>query len=258
MGETQMKKLIMICVVCVCLTSIACANVEDPWEDAKMHYPQLPDPYGWDVAFNDTVLADDWQCSQSGAVSDIHFWISFRGYNEPIPPAIISPTFAVSIFSDIPAGTVAPYSMPGDLLWSQIFTPDQYDVQLAGCSPQGWLNPLTQEALPEDHLAYFQVDIDFIADPFVQEEGTIYWLGLQLLSDTFPYEIGWKTSESPHFNDDAVYLLGEQGYQELVYPYNDPFGRGGQSIDLAFVITPEPTTIGLLTLGGLALLRKKH
>ncbi len=38
----------------------------DPGDTYKMHYPQLPDPNGFDVslAFD---LADDWLCTLSGA-----------------------------------------------------------------------------------------------------------------------------------------------------------------------------------------------
>ncbi|MDP8315048.1 MAG: hypothetical protein RAP70_08250 [Candidatus Celaenobacter antarcticus] len=44
----------------------------------KMHYPQLPDPFGWDVnATCPKVLADDWQCSETGYIWDIHFWGSW-------------------------------------------------------------------------------------------------------------------------------------------------------------------------------------
>ena len=32
----------------------------------KMHYPQLPDPNGWDVNITNTLVFDDWQCGGSG------------------------------------------------------------------------------------------------------------------------------------------------------------------------------------------------
>ena len=47
----------------------------------KMHYPQMPDPNGWDVDVTTGFVADDWRCSQSGPVDDIHFWISAKGDN---------------------------------------------------------------------------------------------------------------------------------------------------------------------------------
>jgi hypothetical protein len=44
-----------------------------------MHFPQLPDSTGWDVkASGGICLADDWQCSETGYVGDIHFWGSWK------------------------------------------------------------------------------------------------------------------------------------------------------------------------------------
>ena len=51
----------------------------DPGDGHKMHFPQLPDEEGWDVnATFPKVLADDWTCSGTGWVEDIHFWGSWR------------------------------------------------------------------------------------------------------------------------------------------------------------------------------------
>ncbi len=63
-----------------------------------MHYPQLPDPGGWDVVFS-TWLADDWQCTETGPVSDIHFWVSWKN---DFPGAINR--VSVKIYSNDPCG----------------------------------------------------------------------------------------------------------------------------------------------------------
>jgi hypothetical protein len=52
-----------------------CLTPEQEWEH-KMHFPQLPDPTGWDVRAY--CIEDDWQCSETGYVSDIHFWGSWH------------------------------------------------------------------------------------------------------------------------------------------------------------------------------------
>ncbi|MBS3768432.1 MAG: C10 family peptidase, partial [Candidatus Cloacimonetes bacterium] len=60
--------------------------IHDSIPDSKLHYPQWPDPHGWDVKFDPpNVIADDWQCIESGPVTDVHFWISFQGDNLPDP-----------------------------------------------------------------------------------------------------------------------------------------------------------------------------
>ena len=55
---------------------------DDAWDHHKMHFPQLPDEDGWDVSSGYTgqmqCLADDWMCSESGYVTDIHFWGSWH------------------------------------------------------------------------------------------------------------------------------------------------------------------------------------
>ena len=69
---------ILISILLVGATGIAIADW-DPDDGHKMHFPQEPDPNGWDVNFHDWMLGDDWKCSETGPVTDIHFWISWRG-----------------------------------------------------------------------------------------------------------------------------------------------------------------------------------
>jgi hypothetical protein len=261
-GVTKMKKLIAICVVCVCMTSIAAASI-DPWGDSsKMHYPQLPDPYGWDVAFDDYAgtqypLADDWQCIGTGPVKDIHLWISWQGDRVSNISAL-----HVAIYGDNPKDPENPedYSTPDTSpLWQGLLYPDMIEY---GSGEQGWLDPFRYSVIqtPPDHYNTYQLNITDITNPFIQEEGEIYWLVVNAWwgkTSTYPDPEwpGWKTSED-NWGDDAVYWDGLQ-WQELRYPYNDPFGRVGQSIDLAFVITPEPATVCLLGLGALSLVRRK-
>jgi uncharacterized protein (TIGR03382 family) len=95
---------------------------------------------------------------------------------------------------------------------------------------------------------------------FMQQRGTVYWLDVQALPPTTDTVFGWKTSASPHFRDDATW--GDTpfggvptGWQPLIYPPGFPLG--GQSMNLAFVITPEPA-ITLLGLGGLAALMRRR
>ncbi|MFH1700549.1 MAG: hypothetical protein ABIE07_08170, partial [Candidatus Zixiibacteriota bacterium] len=47
-------------------------TVDDPH---KMHFPQLPDETGWAVnATQPLIIADDFLCTESGLIKDIHFW----------------------------------------------------------------------------------------------------------------------------------------------------------------------------------------
>ncbi|KKL14622.1 hypothetical protein LCGC14_2513840, partial [marine sediment metagenome] len=84
------RNILIITVICA-LAIPSFADWPDT-DDHKMHWPQLPDPFGWDVFAGTTadgtqkVLADDWLCTQSGPVDDIHFWGSRQGEWEVNPP----------------------------------------------------------------------------------------------------------------------------------------------------------------------------
>jgi hypothetical protein len=68
-------------VVAACASVWLAVPVLADWnagDSCKMHFPQMPDPAGWDVCLIDQFLADDFVCSQSGPITDIHFWTSWR------------------------------------------------------------------------------------------------------------------------------------------------------------------------------------
>jgi len=219
----------------------------------KMHYPQLPDPNGWDVnATWPKVLADDWMCSQTGPVSDIHFWGSWR-HDQQAPIEGIH----VSIHEDIPDpdGPTGPaFSQPGNLLWARDFLPGEFKERWWGVGDQGWYDPNTQEAVRPDHFNTYQYNLVDIKNPFYQKRGQIYWLDISvMLPAGIPPSWGWKTSLQ-HWNDDAVW--GDYPSPVQWHELRDPYLN--HSLDLAFVITPEPASLTLLALGGLVLLRRRQ
>ncbi len=205
----------------------------------KMHYPQYPDPAGWDV-YMPTLqhiyqIGDDWLCSETGYVEDIHFWVSWK---EDIVPQNLDIEFHVKIFSDIPAGENATgYSMPGTILWQRAFAPGSYVYEEVFEHPQGWLNPFVSDAEYAlwDHNTCYKVNILNIPDPFIQEAGTVYWLVIAAnMSETLP-QIGWKTSLD-HFNDVAVWYnpFTVWGWEILIDPVTQ------HDLSLAFVINGSP------------------
>ena len=227
-----MKKKIISIVVCMLMIGTTSLVVADwaPGDGYKMHFPQLPDPTGWDVNFHDYFLGDDWQCTETGPVTDIHFWISWR---QDIMEDL--PYVHVLIFSNNPQGPGG-YSQPFNLLWDEIFTPDQFIIAGPWTGDQGWLEPYGEFYL-HDHIYYYQINIKNISNPFIQQNGTIYWLVIQM-PFLYPIEMGWKTTLD-HFMDAAVW-----GLPESWIPIQDPLA--GTQIDFAFVITtfipppPEP------------------
>jgi len=257
----QVLTALMVTGVLMVLAAPAAADW-NPGDGHKMHFPQMPDPQGWDANFTlhgfgaQLAVADDWQCIQSGPVSDIHFWLSSRGDLAPLTGDLL-----VQIFDDIPAAQSGPgYSIPGERRWQHLFTPGQFSIGQWGNGDQGWFDPAreTPEILPQDHHTIYQANLDNIPNPFFQEQGKIYWLALTVFRRIEDNEqpatasLGWKTSLD-HWNDAAVFnyapAIGPPSWQRLEVFVTGP------PLDLAFVITPEPGTWAMLMgAGALALL----
>ena len=108
-----------------------------------------------------------------------------------------------------------------------------------------------------------------MANTFHQEKDTIYWLQITALLYETQSPAGaqwdWKTSLD-HWNDDAVYWGSQttvpsgshQGWTDLPV-YIELFDPQDQevSLDMAFVITPEPATLALLLAAGLIVLTRR-
>ena len=240
----------VISMLLIAMSTVAVGDW-DPEDGHKMHFPQLPDPLGWDVyatagleQYPWVCLADDWLCSETGWVKDIHFWGSWFGDHIG---NILSFTLAIS--ADIPADqSPTGYSMPGETLWEKEVLPgpladtSYYVIRGPYEGAQGWLWSFSDEYKYPDHNMYFQYNV-FLneKDWFFQEEGTIYWLCLSAMVQPGLYEQplwGWKSSVN-HWNDDAVRgIWYELEWMELFEPPEFQV-----SLDLAFVITggEEPT-----------------
>lgn len=241
------RKVAFVAATLIAASTAALADW-DPGDGHKMHYPQLPDPNGIDVAFRfPEVLADDWRCSETGPVTDVHFWFSAQGDATPLINGV-----HISIHADIPAGPDGTFSRPGALLWERNFAPSQFAWRPYGEGAQGWYVPESGFYNPSDHKNFYQLNIVNIPDPFIQQLGTIYWLDISVQAET---PLGWKTSISPQFNDTSVWgLLPTPQWQ----PIYDPRVPGAAfPLDLAFVITPEPGALLLLAPLAALVLRRR-
>ena len=221
-------------------------------ESHKMHWPQLPDPNGWDVraCFNEEdgkqkILADDFRCTASGPITNITFWGSwFDDQFDMQDPWQGITKIHLSMHDDIPDpdGQGPLYSMP------QLPPLMEWDIDLNALPPgwnvvvtpevpswQGWYDPNLNEFIPSNHTNYFRYDITIpTEEAFVQTSNTIYWLDVSVETADPAFKWGWKTTTN-HWNDDAVWadmpVIDTNQWQEL---YEPPLFE--QSLDLAFII----------------------
>lgn len=221
----------------------------NPGDPQKMHFPQLPNPQGWDVSMTDhgtdqLWLADDWMCTETGPVSNLHLWFSWL---DDFPSYIT--VLRARIYADNPFSPPN-YSRPGELLWEREFLPGEFDIRVYGESPQGWYDPENNVSIWPDHYLYYQLNLEGIDQPFIQELGTVYWLAVS--ADVYEpdppadgFAVGWKTSLN-HYRDTAVWAYVPPGGTPTWNQLHDPLYTN-EFLELAFVITPEPAS--LLTLG---------
>jgi hypothetical protein len=219
-------------------------------------WQQLPDLsfFGMDVdATNDLegnepphILADDFECTMTGSITNITIWGSWFQDRYPWYEAYDDVIFTLSIHADIPDGGGG-YSMPGEVLWWRVFQPGEFYVEnYAFGLEEGWFDPASGYFDPFGDTECWMYSFDIDTDNFIQmgtpASPVVYWLDVQAQpTDPEPEcRFGWKTSET-HWNDDGVWGIGEEPYggfwNELVYPPEHELQ--GQSIDLAFRITGE-------------------
>jgi len=235
---------------------------EDP--DPNTKWVQLPDLNGWDVKVTTPkLLADDFECTETSYITDIHFWGSWKHDDVGQITRI-----HLSIHDNIDPGPVG-YSIPGDELWSIDIDPLNYPVDIIDYDydDQGWYDPNEREELWDDHQVCWQVNVFLEQEDWFLQRGTIeeprtYWLDIQVdVADPEFTDFGWKTSID-HWQDLAVWADWTPGdpkpedcdWEELII-WEMP-------IDMAFVITgviPEPTIIVVAGFGLVALvgLRRK-
>jgi len=260
MKKTSFEKNARLAALAMLVALAASANLaKADWKPGDPYkWVQMPDlEAGMDVlATEPKILADDFQCTFTGPITDVHIWGSWLD-----DIVLDTVTFKLSIHSDVPAGADGTtYSYPGPELWSMVFQPGQYIAN-------PWPTPPTTERFYDPNqgaVVGFDTQVwqynFYIDEPlaFVQQ-GTsanpvVYWLDVQAQTLTPSAQFGWKTTYQP-WNDDATWSDAPFGTEPAIW--NELIDQTtGTSLDMAFVITtiPEPGTAMLLGLGAAVLL----
>ena len=218
-------------------------DLEIKWSQPPVFNPESPYPdcfWGWDeISIYDAdqfpIVADDWLCSDPRPITDIHWWGSYEGYQDDVPPAAGPDAFHIGIWTDVPAGITEPWSHPGQMIHEWVVPRTQLNEQYVGCDFHPEFMAITDSCFHYDFIIPQE-------EWFYQEgENNIYWISIaaiypQGVPDVFPW--GWKTR--PHyFNDDAVRIY------DPFAPILGDFFVGGQPIedeqgnswDMAFELT---------------------
>jgi hypothetical protein len=190
------------------------------------------------------IIADDWACTTTNPVTDIHWWGSFVNWSQPMLPAYVPNAFFISFWTDAPTNAGNSFSHPGICL--QVIQATNF-----ACNFVGWdIDPRDAGVAPE---ACFKFDLDLATNWFTQTPLTgtnIYWISIAAFYTNPPavlYPWGWKTrprdvnSLAP---DDAVRIF----YPTWPQP-GMPYSSGtniwwpslSNSWDMAFVLTTRAT-----------------
>ena len=202
-----------------------------------IQYPDLTTNGMNVLATSPKILADDFLCTTNGAVTDIHIYGSWLFDNV----GFIT-NFHISFHENLPAGGTITYSRPGNELWSRNFVPGQFFQTFYTNSNELFFDPNQNAIIGNDSMVF---RYDFLVDQcnaFVQTNGVIYWLDVQV--DTQFGKFGWKTTASQCYDDAVWGDTPNPFWQPLVYPPGHPLQ--GQSFDMAFELTttdcPTPPT----------------
>ena len=184
------------------------------------------------------VLADDFICTNSGPITDIHIWGSwwydFVGSN--------SVTFWLGIYDDVPANAANPFSHPGNLKWQQWFAPGQYTETFWSPGQETFIDPGPPAVVGTDQQVWYYCF--YPTNPFVQS-GSItatqtYWLvAYAQLPAGATVSYGWKTTTNVQ-HDISVHAPWPGGPPPANWPWQpnyNPAGPEPQPLDLAFKIT---------------------
>lgn len=284
-----MKKKVMSAIAI--LTVLCCSLAMADWDPGDGHImadpgPQLPTGM-WDIMVDNVgenpktqvMLADDWVYRGNGPVRDAHLWVSWLDD---------TPGTAWHVLLEIYENSES--NAPGEHLWSGNYT----NFTSLGAQPEsagftireygtleddqenptgGWYDPFGISDTAQqsnNHGTIYQINIDDLArtdglnggssGSLDLTAGTRYWLAAAITvaaageNDPQQPYLGWHTS-----NEGANNIAGRPAmwYDNGTWKVLDLDSDNYVPVDLAFVMTPEPSGLGLLMLAGIGIVSRR-
>ena len=179
------------------------------------------------------VLADDFVCTNTGPISDIHIWGSWL-YDNALPTNI---RFWLGVYDDVPVNATNTYSHPGNLLWQEYFSPGQYAELIYTNGDEQFLDPGPPAIIGADTLVWYYC---FYPSNLVQYGSTsnpkTYWLSVfAQLPTGITNVFGWKTTTNVQ-HDISVHAQWP-GLPPPNTPWLPTMLPTGQPLDLAFKLS---------------------
>ena len=258
---------------------------QDPYKYYQLVDPRVQQigngigtPVATAVDISDQLVADDFPCDTTGPITSVHIWGSREN------PASGEPALGglwVGFHDNIPAAGQTP-SQPGLELWRAMIPFDFIQTRTQTGPIGHWYEPMGDPHWRQINLTATQYNIDLEGwarenneELFLQQgtsdEPKVYWLSIEAnyLGGANPNNgFGWVSSNTD-WEDDAAWLdstnytgTPTDSWTDIHYELYDnvngfhPFD--GQSLNLAFVIVPEPATMVLFGLGAFLLLKRRR
>ena len=251
-------------------------TTEIKWSQPPIVATDIPWPFyrGWNEVswyggeYGHPIVADDWVCTTTNPVTDIHFWGSFTNWNNSTPPYHVPDVFFISFWTDVPADPANPQSFSHPDMCQQVVASANYSFEFVGWD---W-DPRNLDAGPE---ACYKFHVDLPTNEWFYQNpaaGTnIYWISIAAWytnSQLAEYPWGWKSrprdpaSPAP---DDAVLIWDPTApLPGSMYLAGEPiwWPDWASSWDMAFQLTtlypdeldfsdaPDPTYRTLLASNG--------
>ena len=166
------------------------------------------------------ILADDFECTETGPITDIHIWGSWLDDHLPDRRTRQASTFTLSIHADIPAEqSPTGYSMPGECSGSMDVPARASSRASSGrrTSQEGWMDPPEDYIVPgRHHLLAVQLHIPASrglrpAGHARRTRSSTGWTCRPIPDDTAGHASAGRPRVD-HWNDDAVWGYGDEPY----------------------------------------------